>query len=233
MGSKRIGRPPGSNGEVSRRQIVEIAVRRLAQSGYASTTVKQIAAEAGVTTGAVYHYFPSKTDLVKAVYSEGERALMAEYEAAIDDDAPLVDNIIRILDCVRSQSDSYMRNLSAITSSLVVEAARHPELEAILTERNAFEEVIRRLVLKAVARGETDPALDAQSIVDLLMTLFQGLSARLAWPITIARHKRTIDAAERLLRCQLFVMSTPRVDNAQRGAASTMRKPAGSSRSTA
>lgn len=205
MAKKRIGRPPGSDGVVSRRQIVEIAVRLLAQNGYAATTVKQIAAEAGVTTGAVYHYFESKRQLVIDVYAEAQRELIREYEAAVSDDLSLAENVARILECVRAQSDSFVRNLSVVSSSLVLEATRHTELEPILVERNAFEELIRRVVLRGVARGETAPEVDAQAVIDLVMTLFQGLSARLASPITIQQHKRTLLAAELLLRGHLFV----------------------------
>jgi AcrR family transcriptional regulator len=55
----------------TRRRIVEAAARALARDGYASTSVKDIAAEAGVAPGLVHYYFSTKEELVAAAVAEG------------------------------------------------------------------------------------------------------------------------------------------------------------------
>lgn len=52
--------------EDRREQIIEAALRVFAQKGFDKATNKDIAHEAGITAGLIYHYFESKEDLLKA-----------------------------------------------------------------------------------------------------------------------------------------------------------------------
>jgi AcrR family transcriptional regulator len=56
--------------EDRREQILEAALRVFARNGYARSTNKDVAQEAGITPGLIYHYFPSKEALLKAVIEE-------------------------------------------------------------------------------------------------------------------------------------------------------------------
>ena len=54
-----------------------------ARAGYAPTSLEAICSEAGVTKGALYHHFSSKTELFEAVFrAEQERLLVALADAA-------------------------------------------------------------------------------------------------------------------------------------------------------
>jgi AcrR family transcriptional regulator len=48
--------------------VTHAAVELFASQGYANTSVQQIVEAAGVTKGAMYHYFESKDDLLFAIY---------------------------------------------------------------------------------------------------------------------------------------------------------------------
>lgn len=52
--------------EDRREQIIEAALRVFARKGFNGSTNKDIAKEAGITPGLIYHYFESKDDLLKA-----------------------------------------------------------------------------------------------------------------------------------------------------------------------
>ncbi|MDI7249304.1 MAG: TetR/AcrR family transcriptional regulator [Bacillota bacterium] len=56
--------------------ILDAAERVFAARGYAATTVKGVALEAGVATGTVYLYFPSKEELFLALIDRGTRAVL-------------------------------------------------------------------------------------------------------------------------------------------------------------
>ena len=67
---RRLGRPPSSSSVETRARIIDVAREAFAESGYGVTTNKMLATKAGITTGALYHYFDSKVDIYKAVYDE-------------------------------------------------------------------------------------------------------------------------------------------------------------------
>jgi AcrR family transcriptional regulator len=56
--------------EDRREQIMDAALRVFSQKGFERTTNKDIAQEAGITPGLIYHYFESKEDLLKAAIEE-------------------------------------------------------------------------------------------------------------------------------------------------------------------
>lgn len=55
-------------GETTRRRALEAALALFRKKGFEATTMRDIAAEAGLSLGAAYHYFPSKDALVMAYY---------------------------------------------------------------------------------------------------------------------------------------------------------------------
>ncbi len=54
----------------SRGKLIDTALELFSSKGYTGTTVKDIAKEAGVTDGLIYHYFSSKEELLHAVLAE-------------------------------------------------------------------------------------------------------------------------------------------------------------------
>ncbi len=52
--------------EARRRQILDTALSVFAQKGFANTSIKDLAAAAGISSGLMYHYFPSKARLLEA-----------------------------------------------------------------------------------------------------------------------------------------------------------------------
>lgn len=66
--ARRIAR-----GEATRTKIFEAALRLFRKRGFEATTMRDIAADAGVALGAAYYYYPSKDAIVLAYYDETQR----------------------------------------------------------------------------------------------------------------------------------------------------------------
>jgi AcrR family transcriptional regulator len=62
--------PAVARGERTRRLIVETALRLFREQGYDRTTMRAVAAAAGLSPGNAYYYFPSKQHLVQHFYAE-------------------------------------------------------------------------------------------------------------------------------------------------------------------
>ena len=74
--------PPSSlrarHSEETRSLLISAARRLFAERGYHNVGVREFAAAAGVTRGALYHYFADKEALFLAVYDAVQRDLMQE-----------------------------------------------------------------------------------------------------------------------------------------------------------
>jgi len=57
-------------GEETRRRVHEAAMALFREKGFDATTMRDVAAAAGMSLGAAYHYFPSKEAIVMAYYAE-------------------------------------------------------------------------------------------------------------------------------------------------------------------
>ena len=66
-----------------RRQILDAAVRVFARQGFHSTRVSDIADEAGVAYGLVYHYFSSKDEVLDELFTERWSLLLSAITSSI------------------------------------------------------------------------------------------------------------------------------------------------------
>jgi len=69
--------------EATRARIVDVALDLFRRQGFEQTTMRGIAAEAGVSLGLAYYYFESKEDLVMAFYERAIEAMTPRMEAAL------------------------------------------------------------------------------------------------------------------------------------------------------
>ena len=68
--------------EATRARLIATARRLFAEKGFASTSTEEILSEASVSRGALYHHFPSKTDLFQATFEAVEDDLTAQVMTA-------------------------------------------------------------------------------------------------------------------------------------------------------
>ena len=64
--------------EATRGRLISTARRLFAEKGFAATSTEEILSEAAVSRGALYHHFPSKTDLFQATFEQVEDELTAQ-----------------------------------------------------------------------------------------------------------------------------------------------------------
>jgi len=150
---KRVGRPTGSIGEATRRQILLITMKHIGEHGYAKATFNNIAAEAGLTSGAVYYYFKSKKALVVAVIAEVTSQLLERFERAATRADNLQSQLIAILEETIAVTDE-MPYLAAFSVSVRVDGRRYPELaRALAFSSGSYYDLYKRLIDEAVRRG--------------------------------------------------------------------------------
>lgn len=91
-----------TKGELSRNRLLEAAARVFVKKGFAQTTIRDIAREAGVALGALYFHFPSKDEFATAVFEQGIKAIWEHVEQDVAALPPGTDARTRIEAALRS-----------------------------------------------------------------------------------------------------------------------------------
>ncbi len=149
-----MGASRGRQREFRREQLLEVAARLFAQRGLEGTTTKDIAREAGVSAGLLYHYYPSKEDLLVAVVSHFD---------ALSRLRPLLDGHLE-----GSASEVLMRMLRGISTFMeehrdvmwlcMRAAGRFPTVaQALRQTREQMTELLASFFQGRIDRGEFMP----------------------------------------------------------------------------
>ncbi len=114
-----------------REEILKTALRLFAAHGFDATSTKQIAREAGIAEGLVFHYFPTKASLLTAILEdrlEGRRAFRSELRPLLEDASERP--IAEVLRAVASGWLATLRRDEEIVVVLFTAAQVNPEVWA-------------------------------------------------------------------------------------------------------
>jgi AcrR family transcriptional regulator len=142
--------------EEKRRQILDAAVRVFARRGFHTSRVGDIAEEAGVAHGLLYHYFSSKDEVLLTVFSENWSDLLVRFEAVEASDEP-ADEKLRGLVKILLRT---WRNDPALVTVMVREVGRSPHLATQVDDIGRAFAVIQRVVEQGQADGVFRPDID-------------------------------------------------------------------------
>ncbi|GIJ38136.1 TetR/AcrR family transcriptional regulator [Micromonospora andamanensis] len=156
-----------------RRQIVDAARRCFLREGFHRTTMQDVIAEAGLSVGAVYRYFPSKASLISAIAEETIGGAEEVLDELARQDPPLP------LDKALEYALAYMENQAGDDGVLRIaiqvwgEAQRDPALGEFAASRYTklrghFEVLVRRAQEVGELPAEADPAAVAAALFGLL-----------------------------------------------------------------
>jgi TetR/AcrR family fatty acid metabolism transcriptional regulator len=159
-----------------RRQILDAAIRVFARQGFHATRVSDIADEAGVAYGLVYHYFKSKEEVLNELFSERWSLLLAAIEET-------------------DQQEGSPREKLGAVAAFIVDSYRHdPELmKVIIVEvtraansfgrthlpeiRRAYESIAKIVVEgqeEGAFRRDIDPIFASMSFYGAIEQLLSG-----------------------------------------------------------
>ncbi|WP_158879545.1 TetR/AcrR family transcriptional regulator [Amycolatopsis anabasis] len=162
--------------EARRRHIVEAAAVCFARKGFEKTTTAEIRTAAGISTGSLFHYFPSKRAIFRAVFElDGEETArkIAEAGNAADPWAAILD----LVDFLTAPlADPAVAGLAV---EAVAQAGRDPEFAALITRNDhALREGLAGLLRRAAAQHRIDQDLDPATAATWIVTLVDALYSR-------------------------------------------------------
>ena len=145
------GPAPRRGGEETRRRLVECAVEVFADRGYHAATLSEIAARAGLTTGAVYSTFGSKKALLLAACSEGTADAEGVALAGASSLREALEELVR--DRARAGLSPATMRLVKLQVEVLKLGWREPELLAAMSASGRQQlELVARLIGELAAR---------------------------------------------------------------------------------
>ena len=197
---KRRGRPPATDSTDTWCTILDVSRRLFAERGYSAVTNKDLAAAAGVTTSALYHYVESKLDLYVAVHRDVLRRIGRRFNDALASSDTFVGKVEGVLEAssAMNASDPSFAQFTGVVRS---DMRRFPEIaERLAREVAQTEKFFVDLVETGIATGEIDPA-DRDAATAFVRLALIGLTD--GETIDHRGHRCAIDGVMLLLRGEL------------------------------
>jgi AcrR family transcriptional regulator len=148
----------------TRESLIRAGRKLFGEQGFRQTSVEDLARAARVTTGALYHHFPTKTALFEAVFEYAHTELMAASMAAAQDATDDLDLLARgfeaFLDAVL---EADLQRILIFDAPAVLGPARFTELD----ERYAFAAIVA--ALRAATENGSLHVDDPETVTRLLL----------------------------------------------------------------
>jgi len=158
-----------------RAEILDAAERCFIRSGFHQASMQEICAEAKMSPGNLYRYFPSKEAIIAGI-SERNRAEASESFVAVQQ-AP--DFFAGLAGLARHHLVERSAEEVGLCAEIMAESRRSPEIARIA--RDAERDIRAGLVAmlrRAQEAGEIDATLDLDAVARVLMVIGDGISWR-------------------------------------------------------
>ncbi|KLJ02251.1 TetR/AcrR family transcriptional regulator [Streptomyces albidoflavus] len=157
------GNPEGDGTPVPRR-LLAAATRLFADQGYDRTSVQEIVEAAGVTKGALYHYFGSKEDLLQEVYARLLRLQQERLDMYAGSQEPVEERLRA------AAADVVVTTIENLDDASIFFRSMHqlsPEKnKQVRAERRRYHERFRALVEEGQRAGVFTSDIPADLVVD-------------------------------------------------------------------
>ncbi len=170
------------------------------ERGYGAATNKDLAAAAGVTTGALYHYVESKLDLYVVVHTDMQRRIYQRFQRAEASERTFLGKLSAVLDAAQ-QINIEDPSLAKFVGVVRADVRRYPEVaERLAAEDAAREGFFLDLVEVGVSTGEVRP-VDVPAVREFVRVILVGLIEGTS--DAPDRQRRAIDSIMGVLRGDL------------------------------
>lgn len=163
--------------EQRRTQIAKAAARIIAERGIDSVTMVAIGEAAGVTTGAVTHYFEDKDQVILAALRWADGAMQRRAARAFEEHEDVVSIALAAL-----PSDRESRIEWLVWTVFSDRATRDATLMAEQRRRDrAWQQLAESVLGELCAQGLVRPDIDLETEASLAVALIDGIGYSAAW----------------------------------------------------
>ncbi len=160
------GREGARRGAGTRDGIEAAAVDLFARRGYHATSIRSIAAAAGVQPAAIYHWFPAKESILVHLQNDFMERLTEAVTAAM---LQVDTSTLKLAAAVREHVVYHgLHAREAFVTDSEIRALSGEPREALLSRRDAYQEMFRSLIVDGIEAGDLsaeDPAVATYAIL--------------------------------------------------------------------
>jgi TetR/AcrR family fatty acid metabolism transcriptional regulator len=144
--------------EDKRQLILDAAVRVFAHKGYHTSRVGDVAEEAGVAYGLLYHYFASKEEVLETIFRDTWTQMLGTVRSVQEAGVPAREQLRKVAEIVLRT----WRRDPDLVRVLVREVTRSPHLQRQVDEIAEAFGALKEIVELGQAEGDFRPDLDAR-----------------------------------------------------------------------
>src|SRR5438046_9279274 len=148
-----------STGQEDKRRVIRYAaVRVFARKGYYTSRVGDIAEEAGVAHGLLYHYFRSKEELLETIFRETWRDVLDAVRSVEETDETARERLAGVAKILLRA----WRRDPDLVRVVVREIVRSPELQKRISDIRAAFTAVEQIIERGQEAGEFRTDIDAK-----------------------------------------------------------------------
>ncbi len=169
-------RQPNQQRQSDRRaEILDAAERCFARAGFHRASMQDICAEAAMSAGNLYRYFPSKEALIVGICERNRADAVDSFNQV--NDAP--DFFEALAGLAQYHLVDRTDDEVSICAEIMAESRRHPDIAKLYqTIENDIRERIAAMLTRAAGRGEIRSDVDIDAVAGLLLAIGDGMSWR-------------------------------------------------------
>jgi len=152
---------------------LRLAADLFAERGYNATTVRDIADEAGILSGSLYHHFDSKESMIDAILSGFIEQMLDRYEAVVGESQSPVETfegLVRV--SLEAMGDS--RSAILIYQNEASFLTEQPRFRYLRDAHRRFERIWTSVLKDGIAAGELRDSIDPKLVYRLVRDTVWG-----------------------------------------------------------
>lgn len=164
--------------ETTKEDILKAAKDVFSRKGYTAASLADIAAQAGITKGAIYWHFDNKSELYQQVLVRGFTGYYELMAGILTSDMPPLEKIKKAMTEVLvafERDEEYRASVGLLLFNTEATGDMQPFIARVVEFNEAIYATLVSLLEQGVAREEIDPGIDPEQVAFGLMGFVHGV----------------------------------------------------------
>ena len=155
-------------------RILDAAKTCFVRSGFQGASMQQVCAEAGMSPGALYRYFPSKEAIVEAIV-EADRREDTEIFNIVLSNPDVVEGVV--IGAMAHIMHMHRNGAAPLFAEICAESMRNEAVETMCMKcMTDVQDMFRLYLGRAIERGEIDPPASLDALLQVLIATAHGMA---------------------------------------------------------